>query len=95
MVVVYAIVPFALSFLGGYMALRERQGRQLEDLTGALERMTEADLQDVSDRMGEKHRVTPDTRLKVIKALTVSADMNSSLGQLMRAIRAVSPGALD
>jgi len=95
MVVVYAIVPFALSFLGGYMALRERAGRRLEDLTGALERMTESDLQDVSDRMGEKHRVTADTRLPVIKALTVSAEMNDSIGQLARAIRAVSPGELD
>jgi hypothetical protein len=57
--------------------------------------MTESDLQDVSDRVGEQHQVTPESRLKVVKALTVAAEMNSATGTLTRAIRAVCPGALD
>ncbi len=78
------------------MAVRQRRRQpEIGDLTGALERMTESDLQDVSDRVGEQHKVTPDTRMKIVKALTVSAEMNSAVGNLERAIRAVSPGLLD
>jgi hypothetical protein len=96
MILLYGIVPFLLSFLGGYLAVRERnRAPELEDLAGALERMTESDLQDVSDRVGEQHQVTPESRLKVVKALTVAAEMNSATGTLTRAIRAVCPGALD
>jgi hypothetical protein len=57
--------------------------------------MTEAELQDVSDRMGEKHSVTPDRRRDVIKALTVNAEMNDDFGKLYRAIRAANPGAWE
>ena len=96
MILLYGIVPFLLSFLGGYLAVRERsKGPELEDLAGALERMTESDLQDVSDRVGEQHQVTPESRLKVVKALTIAAEMNGATGTLTRAIRAVCPGALD
>jgi len=85
-----------MAFLGGYFALNARRKQpQLDDLTGALERMTEADLQDVSDRMGEQLQVTPDNRRKIVKALTVSAEMNDAVGKLERAIRSVSPGALE
>ena len=95
-ILLWGIVPFLLSFLGGYMAVRQRRRRvEIGDLAGALERMTESDLQDVSDRMGEQHKVTPDTRMKIVKALTVSAEMNNAVGNLERAIRAVSPGLLD
>ena len=39
MVVLYGIVPFVLSFLGGYLAVRETaRDLQVEDLTAALER---------------------------------------------------------
>ena len=68
---------------------------EIEDLAGALERLTESDLQDVSDRVGEQHHVTLETRRKIVKALTVAAEMNGATGTLTRAIRAVSPGALD
>ena len=96
MIVLYGIVPFVLSFIGGYLAvhLRHREP-SLEDLAGALERMTESELQDVSDRAGEQLQVLPENRLKVVKALTVSAEMNNAAGTLQRAIRAVSPGLLD
>ena len=96
MILLYGIVPFVLSFLGGYLAVRDRhRDPEIDDLTGALERMTEADLQDVSDRVGEQHHVTPESRLKIVKALTVAAEMNGATGTLTRAIRAVCPGALD
>jgi hypothetical protein len=96
MVVVYGIVPFVLSFLGGYLAVRESTRElQVEDLTAALERITEAELQDISDRMGERHRVTPENRRDIVKALAVSAEMNQRFGSLERAIRASSPGMLD
>jgi len=92
----YGVVPSIMAFLGGYFALNARRNQpQLDDLTGALERMTEADLQDVSDRMGEQLQVTPDNRRKIVKALTVSAEMNDAVGKLERAIRSVSPGALE
>jgi predicted acylesterase/phospholipase RssA len=96
MILLYGIVPFVLSFIGGYLAVRSRRRRlDVEDLTGALERMTESELQDVSDRVGEQHKVTPESRLKIVKALTVAAEMNNALGTLERAIRAVKPDALD
>lgn len=95
-ITVYGIVPFGLSFLGGYMALQARnQGPDIEDLDGALQRMTESDLQDVCDRVGEHHQVTPENRTKVAKALAVAAEMNNGIGTLTRAIRAVSPGLVD
>src|SRR5688572_10353918 len=57
-VIVYGIVPFGLSFLGGYLAMQARhKAPEVEDLSGALERMTESDLQDVCDRVGEHHQV--------------------------------------
>lgn len=96
MILLYGIVPFLLSFLGGYWAVHSRRQRpELDDLAGALERMTVSEVQDVSDRIGERHQVTPDSRRKIVKALTVSAEMNDGTGDLERAIRAVSPGALD
>jgi patatin-related protein len=96
MVLLYGIVPFVLSFIGGYIAVySRRQQPELDDLTGVLERMTESEVQDVSDRMGEQHQVTPESRRKIVKALTVSAEMNDGVGKLERAIRAVSPGALE
>ena len=96
MVLLYGIVPFVLSFLGGYLAVREsKRDLQVEDLTAALERITESELQDISDRMGEQHRVTPESRRDIVKALTVSAEMNQKFGSLERAIRASSPGVLD
>ena len=85
-----------MAFLGGYFAMNARRRQpELDDLTGALERMTESDLQDVSDRTGEQLQVTPENRMKIVKALTVSAEMNGAVGKLERAIRAVSPGALE
>jgi predicted acylesterase/phospholipase RssA len=96
MILLYAIVPFVLSFLGGYLAVREStRDLRVEDLTAALERMTDSELQDVSDRMGEQHRITPENRKDIVKALTVSAEMNQKFGSLERAIRASSPGMLD
>ncbi len=96
MIVLYGMVPFVLSFLGGYLAVRESaRDLQVEDLTAALERITEAELQDISDRMGQQHRVTPENRRDVAKALRVSAEMNQKFGSLERAIRASSPGTLD
>ena len=96
MVVLYGIVPFVLSFLGGYLAVREStRDLEVEDLTAALERITESELQDISDRMGAQHRITPENRKDVVKALTVSAEMNQKFGSLERAIRASSPGVLD
>jgi len=96
MIVLYGIVPFVLSFLGGYLAMQEnRREPDIDDLASALGRMTESDLQDVCDRVGENHQVTPENRAKVAKALTVAAEMNNGMGTLTRAIRAVSPGALD
>jgi patatin-related protein len=96
MILFYGIVPFLLSFLGGYLAVRQsRRAFEADDYTAALEKITESELQDVSDRMGEQHRVTPDSRLAVAKALTVSAEMNQTFGKLDRAIRASSPGTLD
>jgi len=96
MIVVYGIVPFLLSFLGGYLAVQARNREpEVEDLAHALSRMTESDLQDVCDRVGERHQITPENRAKVAKALTVAAEMNNGMGTLTRAIRAVSPGALD
>ena len=95
MILLYGIVPFVLSFLGGYLAVRESQrDLQVEDLTAALERVTESELQDISDRMGEQHRVTPESRRDIVKALAVSAEMNQTYGKLERAIRASSPGML-
>jgi hypothetical protein len=92
----YAIVPFLLSFLGGYLAMEARsKAPEIEDLAAALERMTESDLQDVCDRVGEHHVVTPENRPKVARALAVAADMNNGKGTLTRAIRTVTPGALD
>ena len=77
MILLYGIVPFVLSFLGGYLAMQARhKDPEIEDLTGALERMTESDLQDVSDRVGEQHHVTLRNPRKVVKALTVAAEMN-------------------
>ena len=96
MVLLYGIVPFVLSFLGGYLAIREStRDLQVEDLTAALERITESELQDISDRMGDQHRVTSENRRAIVKALTVSAEMNQKFGSLERAIRATSPGILD
>jgi len=96
MIVLYGIVPFVLSFLGGYLAVREStRDLQVEDLTAALERVTESELQDISDRMGQQHRITPENRRDIVKALTVSAEMNQTFGKLERAIRASSPGMLD
>jgi patatin-related protein len=96
MIVMYGIVPFVLSFLGGYLALQERKrDPDAEDLASALSRMTESDLQDICDRVGEHHQITPENRAKVAKALTVAAEMNNGMGTLTRAIRAVSPGSLD
>lgn len=96
MIVLFGIVPFVLSFLGGYLAVRQSmRDLQVEDLTAALERITESELQDISDRMGEQHRVTPENRRDIVKALTVSAEMNQKFGSLERAIRASSPGMLD
>jgi len=96
MIVLYGIVPFVLSFLGGYLAMQERnRGPEIEDLANALGRMTESDLQDVCDRVGEHHQITPENRVKVVKALAVAAEMNNGMGTLARAIRVVSPGALD
>ena len=96
MILLYGIVPFVLSFLGGYLAVQARhKDPEIEDLAGALERLTESDLQDVSDRVGEQHHVTVESRRKIVKALTVAAEMNGATGTLTRAIRAVSPGALD
>jgi hypothetical protein len=57
--------------------------------------MTESDLQDVCDRVGEPHQVTPKNRADIVKGLTVAAEMNNGVGTLTRAIRAVSPGVLD
>jgi hypothetical protein len=95
-IVLYGAVPAIMAFLGGYMALNlRRQQPALDDLAVALGRMTESDLQDVSDRMGEQFQVTPETRRKIVKALTVSAEMNENVGKLERSIRAVSPGALE
>ncbi len=96
MIFLYGIVPFVLSFIGGYLAVRETTG-ELEpgDLKTALEQITTSELQDVSDRMGERHRVSDENRLDIIKALTVSAEMNHTYGKLERAIRASSPGILD
>jgi patatin-related protein len=91
----YGVVPSLMAFLGGYLAMNRHRQPELDDLTGALERMTEADLQDVSDRMGEQLQVTSENRRKIVKALTVSAEMNDAIGKLERAIRAVSPGALE
>ena len=63
MILLYGIVPFVLSFLGGYLAVQARHKEpEIDDLAGALERMTEADLQDVRDRVGEQHQVTPESR---------------------------------
>ncbi|HEX3144226.1 MAG TPA: hypothetical protein VHQ64_09655, partial [Pyrinomonadaceae bacterium] len=96
MIVAYGIVPFVLSFLGGYMAMQERSREpEVDDLADALGRMTESDLQDVCDRVGEHHTITPENRAKVARALTVAAEMNNGMGTLTRAIRAVSPGSLD
>ena len=96
MVLLYGVVPFVLSFIGGYIAVYSRhQQPELDDLTGALERMTESEVQDVSDRVGEQHQVTSESRRKIVKALTVSAEMNDAVGKLERAIRAVSPSALE
>ena len=96
MVLLFGIVPFVLSFIGGYLAVQSRhRDPEPEDLAGALDRLTEADLQDVCDRVGERHQVTPESRIKIAKALVVAAEMNNGLGTLTRAIRAVSPGALD
>jgi hypothetical protein len=95
MIVLYGVVPFVLSFLGGYLAMQERNREpEVDDLADALGRMTESDLQDVCDRVGERHQITPENRAKVAKALTVAAEMNNGMGTLTRAIRAVSPGAL-
>lgn len=95
-ILLYGVVPFVLSFIGGYMAVKARRRQpEIEDLAGALERLTESDLQDVSDRLGEQHQVTPENRRKIVKALTVAAEMNGAVGNLTRAIRAVSPGALE
>jgi hypothetical protein len=96
MVFLYGIVPFLLSFIGGYLALRQDyQGPEVDDYTTALSRMTDAELQDVSDRMGEKHAVTPEKRRDIVKALTVSAEMNDTFGKLYRAIRAANPSAWE
>jgi hypothetical protein len=96
MVLLYGIVPFVLSFVGGYMAVRSRGGDlEAGDYMAVLARVTEAELQDISDRLGEQHRVTPDSRLAVAKALTVAAEMTNNLGKLDRAIRATCPGLLD
>ena len=96
MIVAYGIVPFVLSFLGGYMAMQERSREpEVDDLADALGRMTESDLQDVCDRVGEHHTITPENRARVARALTVAAEMNNGMGTLTRAIRAVSPGSLD
>ncbi len=63
MILLYGIVPFVLSFLGGYLAVQARhKDPEIEDLAGALERLTESDLQDVSDRVGEQHHVTVGNR---------------------------------
>jgi predicted acylesterase/phospholipase RssA len=92
----YGIVPFLLSFLGGYLAVQSRnRAPEVEDLADALARMTESDLQDVCDRVGEPHQVTPKNRADIVKGLTVAAEMNNGVGTLTRAIRAVSPGVLD
>jgi patatin-related protein len=96
MILFYGIVPFLLSFLGGYLAIRQsRRALEADDYTAVLEKITESELQDVSDRMGEQHRVTSESRLDIAKALTVSAEMNHTFGKLDRAIRASSPGTLD
>jgi hypothetical protein len=94
-IALYGVVPSIMAFLGGYFAMNRRRQPGLDDLTGALERMTESDLQDVADRTGEQFQVTPENRRKIVKALTVSAEMNGAPGKLERAIRAVSPGALE
>jgi len=57
--------------------------------------MTDTELQDICGRMGDLHRVTPENHNEVVKALTVSSEMNRTFGKLERAIRATSPGALD
>ncbi|HZI50388.1 MAG TPA: hypothetical protein VFE29_01070, partial [Terriglobia bacterium] len=92
----YAILPFVFSFLGGYLAMEGRnRAPEIDDLAEALARMSESDLQDVCDRVGEPHVVTPESRAKVATALKVAAEMNNGVGTLTRAIRAVSPGALE
>jgi predicted acylesterase/phospholipase RssA len=90
MILVYGIIPFVLSFLGGYLAVREQAQRRLspENLRDALERLTESELQDVSDRMGHRFAVRPDTRLDVALALAARAEEDHKLGALERAIRA-------
>jgi predicted acylesterase/phospholipase RssA len=96
MVFLFGVVPFILSFLGGYLAVREaNRDLDVDDFTAALERVSESELQDISDRMGERHRITAENRRDVVKALTVSAEMNQGFGKLERAIRASSPGMLD
>jgi predicted acylesterase/phospholipase RssA len=96
MVLLYGIVPFVLSFIGGYLAVRSGR-RELgpDDYVAMLERITESELQDVSDRLGEQHRVTSESRRDVAKALTVAAEMTNNMGKLDRAIRATCPGLLD
>jgi hypothetical protein len=94
-VLLYGAAPLVLSFIGGYMAVSAmRRQPEIEDLLAALERMTESDLQDVSDRLGERHQVTRENRVKIAKALAVAAEMHGAVGNLTRAIRAVSPDAL-
>jgi predicted acylesterase/phospholipase RssA len=96
MVLLYGIVPFLLSFLGGYLAVRSgRRELSNDDYADLLDRITEAELQDVSDRLGEQHRVTRETRREIAKALTVAAEMTNNMGKLDRAIRATCPGLLD
>jgi hypothetical protein len=69
-IILYGALPAIMGFLGGYMALNlRRQQPELEDLSVALARMTESDLQDVADRMGEQFQVTPENRRKIVKAL--------------------------
>jgi hypothetical protein len=95
-VLLYGIVPFLLSFLGGYLAVRSgRRELSNDDYADLLDRITEAELQDVSDRLGEQHRVTRETRREIAKALTVAAEMTNNMGKLDRAIRATCPGLLD
>ena len=92
MILVYGIVPFLLSFLGGYIAVREQARARMmpDEFKDVLERLSEAELQDVADRMGHRFAVKPETRLDVAAAVILKAEEEKKLGQLERALRATS-----
>jgi predicted acylesterase/phospholipase RssA len=90
MILLYGIIPFFLSFLGGYLAIREQSQKRMspENLKDTLERLTDAELQDVADRMGHRFAVKPDTRQDIAAALVSKAEEDRKLGALELAIRA-------